>query len=183
MNKYTYYLLSVIFLSIVSCEEKIAWTVSSPDGAVEVKVSLDQAGTPTYSLRRGGQLLIEQSKLGLIRKDTDFSTNLELVSVSKTLPIEDEYQLKIGKKREIKYLANRKVYRFSNSDKQVLEIVFQVSNDGVAFRYFMPGDEEMKYITEELTSFNLPDSSRAWLQPCADAKSGWSRTNPSYEEN
>lgn len=181
MFRYNYYLL--LLCLFIGCKEKIGWVVTSPDGTVEVKVSLDQSGNPTYSVRREGQLLIEQSKLGLTRKDTDFFTNLKLVSVSQGVPVEDEYQLKVGKTREIKYLANRKVYRFSNSDKQVLEIVFQVSNDGVAFRYFMPGDEEMKYITEELTSFNLPDSSRAWLQPCADAKSGWSRTNPSYEEN
>ncbi|MFY0624867.1 MAG: glycoside hydrolase family 97 catalytic domain-containing protein [Reichenbachiella sp.] len=126
---------------------------------------------------------MEPSELGLVRKDADFSQSLNLTSISDAETVEDTYALKVGKKRAITYLANKKVFTFQNQDGLDFQIIFQVSNDGVAFRYFMPGDEEFKFITEERTKFNLPDDARAWLQPCSEAKTGWARTNPSYEEN
>jgi hypothetical protein len=65
-----------------------------------------------------------------------------------------------------------------------IDIIFQVSNDGVAFRYFFPGKPEgLKKIIDETTYFNFDDSTRTWIQPIAEAKSGWNRVNPSYEEH
>jgi hypothetical protein len=65
-----------------------------------------------------------------------------------------------------------------------MNVVFRVSNDGVAFRYQFPDkNDELKYITEETTSFAFSSEARAWMQPMAIAKTGWCRTNPSYEEH
>src|ERR671912_308261 len=64
-----------------------------------------------------------------------------------------------------------------------LEIVFQVSDDGVAFRYLFPETSaETRRLVEEVTSFNFPEGTRAWLQPMSVAKSGWEKVNPCYEE-
>ncbi|HEX7987484.1 MAG TPA: glycoside hydrolase family 97 N-terminal domain-containing protein [Duganella sp.] len=38
-------------------------------------------------------------------------------------------------------------------------------------------------LIQERTSFALPASAKAWLQPIAVAQTGWGRTNPSYEEH
>ncbi|MBV5325597.1 MAG: glycoside hydrolase family 97 N-terminal domain-containing protein, partial [Rhodospirillaceae bacterium] len=40
-----------------------------------------------------------------------------------------------------------------------------------------------KKLLQERTSFALPASSRAWLQPMSVAQTGWNGTNPSYEEH
>ena len=65
-----------------------------------------------------------------------------------------------------------------------MDVVFQVSNDGVAFRYVFPDTSATLHdLREERTSFHLPADSRAWLQPIARAKTGFEKSNPSYEEH
>jgi hypothetical protein len=64
-----------------------------------------------------------------------------------------------------------------------MDIIFQVSNDGVAFRYFFPEKSAvMHQITQEVSSFHFLPETRAWLQPMQVAKSGWKQSNPAYEE-
>jgi len=65
-----------------------------------------------------------------------------------------------------------------------MQIIFQISNDGVAFRYAFPGDSEKTYsIKEEKTTFAFEPNTVSWLHPMQPGKSGWSRTQPSYEEH
>jgi alpha-glucosidase len=71
-----------------------------------------------------------------------------------------------------------------NASGEKIDVIFQVSNDGVAFRYYFPGkSQDIRKIKEETTSFNFLPSTKAWIQPAAEAKSGWCKTQPSYEEH
>ena len=84
----------------------------------------------------------------------------------------------------ITYEANELVAHLKNKNGKKLDIIFQVSNDGVAFRYFFPGKQKDAItITEELTSFHFDTSTRAFLQPMQVSKTGWEKTNPAYEEH
>lgn len=159
--------------------------VQSPDGRLKVLVSLNNAGTPEFNTLFKGNLVMEGNRLGLVRDDADFSQNLRLVSASDVEKVEDQYTLLHGKKGTCVYRANRKIFRFRNRDDKELHIIFQLSDDGVAFRYFFPGGEDgiVKRISDELTSFNFREGTRSWIQPMAEAKSGWNATNPSYEEH
>jgi hypothetical protein len=97
----------------------------------------------------------------------------------------DEYELLTSKRRFNNYTASRRVFRLQSPQSQFIEITFQVSNDGVAFRYTFPGNgsqHAVHRIRSEASSFNFPADARAWLQPIAVAKTGWSSVNPSYEE-
>ena len=70
-----------------------------------------------------------------------------------------------------------------NWEGERMEIQFQVSNDGLAFRYVFPEqDGTLRRIRSEASSFNFLPETRAWLQPVAVAKSSWGSANPSYEE-
>ncbi|MCV9385115.1 glycoside hydrolase family 97 protein [Reichenbachiella ulvae] len=159
-------------------------SVSSPDASLTVEVAIDEAGQASYSVKKNDQIVLEPSQLGVKREDVDLSTALQLTGVSEVEMVHDNYELKHGKQRKIHYMANKKVYSFENASGDKMEVIFQLSDDGVAFRYYFPGEsEDVKFINEERTTFNLPDDAKAWLQPCAEAKSGWSQTNPSYEEN
>ncbi|MGL1884970.1 MAG: glycoside hydrolase family 97 protein [Reichenbachiella sp.] len=184
MKKSINWLLSLLVLVSFSCQQKIDMTVSSPDGLLVVEVQLSEQGIPSYTVAREEQAVLESSQLGLIRSDVDFSQDLTLEEVSSTELVKDDYILKVGKKREISYDANKKVFKFSTAEGKQIDVIFQVSNDGVVFRYFMPSNgTEMKFVEEEKTTFNFSEDSKAWLQPCANAKTGWGITNPSYEEN
>lgn len=156
--------------------------LESPDGNVAVHIAMKDS-VPYYTISLRGEQMLEPSQLGLVRNDADFSKGLALVSRSETVPVEDHYTMKYGKRRKRNYRANQQTYHLQNSSGGRLDLVFRVSNDGVAFRYQFPDSSSSIYaIREEKTAFNFPDSARAWLQPLANVNTGFAQTNPSYEE-
>lgn len=157
--------------------------ISSPDGAVRVTVRVSEQGKPTYSVAYKQAELIRTSRLGLQLADDDFTQGLMLGSASKVEPVTDSYTLTNDKRATCRYQANRRVVAFANRQGHQFHVVFQVSNDGVAFRYLLPGkSQEVKRIVAEKTSFHLPAAAKGWLHPHAAAQTGWANTQPSYEE-
>jgi len=158
-------------------------SVSSPDKHLQVTFQLTAAGEPRYSIQLDGKAVLQESRLGLVRDDVDFTRALQLVSASPVEVVRDEYELLTSKCRLNSYTASRQVFRLQSLQAQRIEIQFQVSNGGVAFRYTFPeSDPTLRRIQSEASSFRFPAETKAWLQPVAVAKSGWSSTNPSYEE-
>jgi hypothetical protein len=158
--------------------------VVSPDKSIEVNITVNENSRTFYSVTYRGEKILESSQLGLIREDVNFELGLKLESVSDIEAVRDSYTMLHGKKREFSYEANQRVFHFLNGKGEKMDVIFRVSNDGVAFRYYFPGQsEDVKKITEELTAFRFPEGTLGWLQPLADAKSSWGRCNPSYEEH
>lgn len=175
---------AIIFLGVSAASPVTRTThLTSPDGLLAVDFRLDERGSPFYAVRLDGILVLRDSRLGLIREDADFSNGLRLVTASRTVQIRERYEILTSKRRLNYYHANRKVFLLRTAAGQAFEIIFQVSNDGVAFRYRFPETSVDTYrLTEEVTSFNFPPGTRAWLQPMSVAKSGWKEVNPCYEE-
>ncbi len=174
--------LSLIMLTLAGCSVSKT-DIESPDGNISVSVYTENS-KPYYQIRSGGIEVIEPSSLGLNLDGVNLSDGTELVETSTVSKISEEYEMLHGKQRVISYEANEKSYTFRHSGGQEYTVIFRVSDDGVGFKYQIPGSgSEIHFIKEEYTSFNFPDSSRAWLQHMANAKTGFARTNPSYEEN
>lgn len=160
-----------------------AQTFYSPNKEISVAIS-SEAGNLYYSIKFQNKTVLEKSALGLVRQDADFSKGLSLVSIEKPKVVKDKYTLKTGKKSQVKYTANRTVIHLKNAANQPLNIIFQLSNDGVAFRYYFPEpSSDVKFITEEKTTFNFESDAVAWLQSMSHAQTGWEHSNPSYEEH
>jgi hypothetical protein len=130
--------------------------IASPDGRLVVDFRVDEAGAPRYAIRLDGQLVLQESRLGLIRSDADFSHGLSFLSGSRVIPVRDRYEILTAKRRLNDYRANRKVFHLQTAAGQKMDIIFQVSDDGVAFRYLFPErSAETFRLTEEVTSFKL----------------------------
>lgn len=167
----------------VAVPELTTMQIASPNGRLVVDFRLNEAGAPRYTIRLDGKLVLQESRLGLIRNDTDFSHGLRFLSASGVVPVRDRYEILTGKRRLNDYRANRRVFRLRTAAGQKMHIIFQVSDDGVAFRYFFPERTAETYrLTEEVSSFKFLPGTRAWLQPMSVAKSGWEKVNPCYEE-
>lgn len=158
--------------------------LTSPDRHVAVTLHSTAGGALSYSISRDGKPVLLASTLGLQLQGADLASFLTLTATSKARSINDQYQMAVGKKSSISYRANEQTYTVRNPQQQAMDIVFRVSNDGVAFRYVVaePALPHKKLI-QERTTFALPPAAKAWLQPIAVAQTGWSRTNPSYEEH
>jgi alpha-glucosidase len=178
-------LLSIIFVitffTSAFCAD--SYTIKSPNDKISVNFWLTSAGVPVYSVSYSDTTILKQSKLGILRSDEDFSTNLSLDSVSNESVVSENYRLLHGKRLNCSYTGSKRIFYLKNENSKIMEIIFQVSNDGVAFRYYFP-DKNNTTVTiyKEKSSFHFDTSATAFLQPCADARIGWSYASPSYEE-
>ncbi|WP_338764028.1 glycoside hydrolase family 97 catalytic domain-containing protein [Massilia sp. METH4] len=172
---------SALAAPAVAFAQPTTQTLTSPDGKLAVTVAQTDDGAVTYRIARGGKPVLRESALGLSFDNADFTRQFAQQDVSAERVVNESYELVAGKRRNVTYAANERTWRYLNADKQALEITFRVSNDGVAFRYTARAPQ-LKF-KEEATSFALPATARAWLQPMSVAKTGFARTNPSYEEH
>ncbi|ATC66131.1 alpha-glucosidase [Nibricoccus aquaticus] len=185
----------LVWLAVLSgagsgrAQEMTAGVVQSPSGELVVRVSLTARGELRYAVARAGQAVLGESRLGVVRDDADFSSGLRMLEQTKTRKVSDNYELLTAKRRVNEYRANQTIFRVAAKSGERMDVIFQVSNDGVAFRYFFPaangkkaGEGEKRTITEEVTTFKFSTEARAWLQAMSVAKTGWKETNPSYEE-
>ncbi len=154
--------------------------VTSPDEKLTAFFGLDTDRCPYYRLEFSGNSVLQPSRLGLIREDGDFSQNLTLTSVPEVTAITDEYEVL---QRRYTYSGNQRIFHLQNPDGQKIDVIFRVSNDGLAFRYYFPErSNKDKKIIKEFSSFHFLPGTTAWIQPMTAAKSGWGQAQPSYEE-
>ena len=161
-----------------------SYTLKSPNAKISVNFWLTSAGEPVYSISHSGSTILKQSKLGIIRSDDDFSTNLTLDSVSNESVVSDNYTLLHGKRLNCNYTGNKRIFYLKNANSKTMEIIFQVSNDGVAFRYHFPGktDTTVK-IFKEVTSYHFDLSYKSISAAmCRMPESDGAMPQPSYEE-
>ncbi|MCG6915541.1 glycoside hydrolase family 97 protein [bacterium BMS3Abin03] len=159
-----------------------SYELKSPDEKISVNFWLTPTGSAVYSVSYSGATVLKQSKLGIVRSDEDFSSGLTLDSISNVNAVSENYTLLHGKRLNCSYSSNKQVFYLKNANSKMMEIIFQVSDDGVAFRYYFPEKTDTALtIYKELTSYHFDLSTKAFLQPCDDARVGWCFASPSYE--
>lgn len=156
-------------------------TLASPDGKLKLQLYLEE-GQPQYSVEYAGKSILERSPLGIITNEGDFSNNLTYRD-HQTSSVKKHYTQEKIKQSDIRYEANRLVVSFEEARQRGLDIVFQVSNNNVAFRYELPqwGDRRACVVEKEATGFNFPDYTTTFLSPMMGAMGAFARTSPSYE--
>ncbi len=160
------------------------YVINSPDKKISSRFWISNDKCAYYRIEFSGPAILQKSKLGIIREDEDFSNGLTVESVSDVEAVKTNYEMLQGKRCRCSYAGNRRVFHLKNSSGKKIDVIFQASNDGVAFRYYFPEkSQDIKKIREETTSFNFLPGTKTWIQPIAEAKSGWCQTQPSYEEH
>lgn len=178
-------LLALLAVSLTSFAGKpTAYYFVNSDKTIKMEFNLTSNKTPSYKVFFKEKLVINTSNLGIIREDANFYTGLRIVNVSSSKPIKSTYSMLQGKRKQISYAANQYTVRLLNGTGEAMEIIFQLSHDGIALRYHFPETSTaIKKIVEEKTTYNFDATTKAWLQPMSKAKTGWAETNPSYEEH
>lgn len=158
-------------------------SILSPDKKTEVLLSGSSDLTLNYQVKRNSDQIIAPSRLGLILNELDF-TRLKFVSASAVKKITERYAMNYAKTSSVLYQANRQTLTYSNEQGKLIKVIFQISNDAVAFKYdFSSASDNLQQVSAELTTFNFGSGTRTWLQPMQIAKSGWEQSNPAYEEH
>lgn len=172
-----------IFLVVCNAQKAVS-VFENPSKTIKLEFKLSLKNTPTYKIYHNNKMIIDSSSLGVLREDANFYNHLRIVKISKPKLVTDNYEMLQGKRKNITYSANEYTVKLKNSTGNLIDIIFRLSDDGVAFRYYFPETtSETKKITEEKTTYNFEATTKAWLQPMSKAKTGWESTNPSYEEH
>lgn len=181
----TYLILLVTSFLLISChQEKNNFTLKNPDNSIAIELYSAANKHLVYRIVKNNSVVIDSSRLGLIRSDANFYTDLKISKVSEVKLVKDSYTMFQGKQKNINYIANEYVVQTKNKDGKQMNIIFRLSDDGVAFRYHFPETStEIKKIIEEKTTYNFDQNTKGWMQPMSKAKTGWQSTNPSYEEH
>ena len=179
-----------LFISIFMTSSVLAWAgdviISSPDSSLQVTVS-DAGGRLYYSASLNGQQMLLPSALGLKTSIGDLTRELSIVNSQLSI-VSNAYQMRGTKASSHTYKATKAVIDIENKDHQHFSIIFQVSDNDIAFRYAIPrqkwqGKEPKRLrIKSELSSFNFPDGTTTFISPQIGPESGWEQTKPSYEE-
>ncbi len=175
--------IALIYVLVMGCHADKAIELWSPNQYVSVIVSQNSTnGIWNYSIflriKDKKTQILEPSSLGIKRNDGDFFHHLQLHKVSKLVKIDESYTMVAGKHRVNHHQAHQLTLSFQNQQGQPLDIILHAFDTGVAFRYVFPDTSaERLMVTEEWTTFNLPQPGKAWLQPY-DTLGVW---NPAYE--
>ncbi|TWT87739.1 Retaining alpha-galactosidase precursor [Pseudobythopirellula maris] len=160
-----------------------AAVVTSPDGQLAVEVSVED-GRLGYQATLGEQIVLARSSLGLKSSWGDFTKGVVLAGETKPFDLEVEYELPAGKTSAVKRAMRHAEYTIADADGHRLDVLLRVANDGLAFAYrFAKSGPKRIVVEREATSFATPEGATGFLHPMPEAKSGWSRTQPSYEEH
>jgi hypothetical protein len=175
--------LSLTFLLALTTNVLVAQiaTVVSPDGKLKLQLYLEE-GQPHYSVEYDAKTILEKSPLGIITNEGDFSNNLTFTGNEES-SVEKNYTQEKIKQSSISYEANRLKSSFEDAGQRGLDIVFQVSNNDVAFRYELPqwGERRACVVEKEATGFKFPAFTTTYLSPMMGAMGAFARTSPSYE--
>ena len=173
-------MLALIASSASALEKQVA----SPDGKLVVTVN-DNGGKPAYQVTLDGKVFLLPSALGLNTNIGDFTQGMMMTNASDVEAVNESYQLDRIKKSHVDYKANRQAITFSKDGKKVYDIIFQVSNNDIAFRYqlYPQGETRCIVVKQEATSYQMPQGTTSFLCPQMKPMTGFARTAPSYETN
>jgi alpha-glucosidase len=157
----------ISILSLVGTLPLLAETFSiqSPDATIHVVIEVGD-GSPTYSVRYHDEVIIAPSRLGFVLKDAPALDGPFEVASRKTREIDESWQPVWGQFSSIRNHANelRLGLVEKESSARRLDLVFQVFDDGVGFRYEFPTQESLgKFeIVNELTTFTFTENPTTW---------------------
>ena len=160
--------------------------VSSPNGSLVVTVS-DAEGKLSYTATLDGKQMLAPSALGLQTSLGDLTKELSIVN-SQLSTVANSYSMRGTKASKVDYKANALTINLQNKDGVKFCILFQVSDNDIAYRYQMPRQtirrREYKRvrILSEVSGFNFPEGTTTFISPQIGPETGWEQTKPSYEE-
>ncbi len=175
-----FYLLALLAVTTNLIFAQVA-SLSGPDGRLMLSVFNDN-GQAQYSVKYDDKTILEKSPLGFITNEGDFTKSLKLIEHNKE-NIDKKYTQDRIKKSEIHYVANKLTCTFENQENKQFSIVFQVSNNDIAFRYELSqwGERRACVIEKEITGFDFPEYTTTFLSSMMSPMGAFARTSPSYE--
>jgi alpha-glucosidase len=125
--------------------------VTSPDGKLRIAVRHERDGL-TFTITSGRTVLVDRGALGITTNRGDLASALRFVRQSRAV-VNETYRLPVGKRSTYVNHANELNLAFRKGEQE-LQVVLRAYDDGIAFRYVLPGSGDIE-ISSEHTTFPL----------------------------
>lgn len=156
LSKLLILIILIVLPRQLVAQEKIE--LKSPDRNIKFTFKLTK-NSPRYQITFKGKTLIKDSELGFVFEGSDaFMKNLKIEKTN-LKKVDKTYDLVVGKSKKIRDLHNEVLIPMMEQTgaKRQINLAVKVFNDGVAFRYEFPKQENWSSytLTDELSAFNI----------------------------
>jgi alpha-glucosidase len=156
-SKLFLHIFALIFIvSFTSCNSKQS-VFTSPDKNISITFDLEK-GNPTFNLVYNSELIVDNTSLGLKLDNPTFTSDFILNKTTKST-VDNTWKPVLGKVSKIRNQYNE--YKIELKEKaatqRIMNVIFRVYNDGIAFRYVFPEQPELSDFTilNDNTEFNF----------------------------
>ena len=168
---------TLLFSALLLPLSVAAQTVSSPNGAISVSISLADGGRPTYEMTYKGRPVVKPSHLGLeLAKDKHATKGFAETSLmdgfteshSEVSSFDETWKPVWGETATIRNHYNELLVSLSQDHTgRQMNIRFRVYDDGMGLRYEFPQQDSLVYfiVKEEHTQFAMTGDHTAWWLP------------------
>jgi alpha-glucosidase len=154
-------LLVACLIAATSTRARAQYSVRSPGGNITLSVRHSRDGL-AFTVASGRTVLVERGALGIATDRGDFSSGLQFLRQARAV-VNETYQLPVGKRSTYVNHANELDLAFRKGE-QDFHVVLRAYDDGIAFRYTLPGSGDVE-ISGETTTFPLTGTNvRYWGQ-------------------
>jgi alpha-glucosidase len=144
-------LLVACFVTSVATRARAQYAVKSPSGNITLSVRHGGDGL-AFTVTSGKTTLVERGALGITTNRGDFGAGLRFVRQSRRV-VNETYRLPVGKRSTYVNHANELELTFAKGE-QPFGVILRAYDDGIAFRYVLPGAGDVE-ISSERTTFPL----------------------------
>jgi len=151
----------VIIFAFLGCQPINEVEVMSPEG--NVSLSFTNEDQMTYQVRYKDKQIILPSNLGLVFETYDFSS-LVIESVEET-SFSETWSPIWGQQSLIENNYNQVIVHLKERENNyLLDLLFRLYDDGLAFRYILPHQEGIDEILlmDEKTEFKIAEDTQTW---------------------
>lgn len=155
-----------VFINLICSAKNLV--LSSPDNQLVLNFGLKET-RPYYLLYFQERLIIDTSFLGYeIKNLGQLDKNFRILEVNES-SFDETWSPVWGERKLIRNNYNELFIKLvsENSSHTKLNLRFRLFNDGLAFRYELPEQNDINYleITDELSEFNFTDDHICWWIP------------------
>lgn len=156
------------FLLVFSIGSIVAQSIQSPSKAITLNFKLTENGKPCYTVMYKKKTIILESFLGIkLKSGIDLTSNFAIDS-SMVNTFNETWQPVLGEQANITNHYNELTITLSQTKAAIkVNIIFRVFDEGVAFRYDFPKQQNLNYfiISDEVSEFNLTGNHKVFWIP------------------
>ena len=148
-------ILAVMLVVLSASAAPKSYELKSPDG--RLKVSIDAGDGVKYSLEHDGDLLLNDSHIGMYTTDGIVFGGVQPVMKASRRSVTETIQALIYKKSRVENSFNELTLKFKK-----FSVVFRAYDDGMAYR-FVSHLKGQYNIEQEMADFGFPEDRNIWV--------------------